>query len=527
MKLCEIEIKQIRVSGDNPRIISKKSEGFIELVESIKSLGVKVPIHVRERTTEYGGCRRNRCRINRHPETSGQTTDDIRPATYELLAGERRLLAAAEAKLDTIPAIDHGELSDEAAFEVTFAENFAREDLTILEQGNAVATLLAKYKDDVAAVASKLGKSQQWVRLREAIHTKLSAAWKKIVSKDPNCCFTAAHLGLIARFPQNVQDKDITKSLQGSGRRTVKELEDLLANYFLLLKKAPFDTAKCQKCIKRSGCQPLLWSQKAEEVTGDKNKCLDRKCWQKKEVAAAREKFEELKKERPGLVCIAEHQLWGDDARQIKRIYGQILSRYEVTPAKKTDKKAVPALIVSGPGKGKIVYVKVKKSDRGQDARDTDKPKTAKQIAAEQEETRWQKVHKEFYEELVKRPVTDIRHASPFFAVVALAAGCECDLTIRDRMSPDFIEEALGEFRENSTKACDQLAKHLWEAIRCNLRFSGNVDFSGDEESVKFDKTIASLFGVDLDERYKAILTAETADAAEKKEEPRKGKVKK
>lgn len=73
MQLCELNIKQIRISGDNPRIINKKSAGFLELVNSIKALGVKMPIHVREsRSGRYD---------------------------YELLAGERRLLAAEEARL--------------------------------------------------------------------------------------------------------------------------------------------------------------------------------------------------------------------------------------------------------------------------------------------------------------------------------------------------------------------------------------------------------------------------------------------
>ena len=108
MQLCELKINQIRISGDNPRIINKKSPEFLELVESVRAIGVKVPIHVRE-----GGKFKSKGDIDR----------------YELLAGERRLLAAGEAGLETIPALNHGELTDDAAFEVTFAENYAREDL--------------------------------------------------------------------------------------------------------------------------------------------------------------------------------------------------------------------------------------------------------------------------------------------------------------------------------------------------------------------------------------------------------------
>ncbi|GAH78556.1 unnamed protein product, partial [marine sediment metagenome] len=99
-QLVELPVTDILPSGNNPRIINEKDPGFIELIKSIRARGVVVPIHVRN-----------------HPKQKDK---------YELLAGERRLLAA-RANVPTIRAINHGVIDDDAAFEITFIENFARE----------------------------------------------------------------------------------------------------------------------------------------------------------------------------------------------------------------------------------------------------------------------------------------------------------------------------------------------------------------------------------------------------------------
>lgn len=484
MQLCHLKIEQIRISGDNPRIINRKSQAFLDLVESIKAMGVKIPIHVR------------------------QFTGGVVTRPYELLAGERRLLAAAQAGLKTIPANNHGKINDDEAFDITYAENFAREDLTVLEQGKAVATLLAKYKNDVTAVASKIGKNEQWVRQREAINNNLSEKWKKLVLEDPEYgYFTAAHLGLIARFPQHIQDKEICRSLQYTSDLTVKDLEKRLAEQLMILKKAPFDTAGCQNCQKRSSCQPTLWSEKPEDVIGTKDRCLDKKCWLSKEIAAEKAKFAEIQKRYPGLICVETTGCYETEKNnKMKKVYGRRLNNWQYDKVKKATKGAVPALVVHGSGKGKVIYVKVKKEHSQKT--ESDKPKTLKQLREDLEWRRWAQVEVELYKELEKAPMTAIRHKNKLYISAVLALALNIDFSWRGvEDSTDFISETLKQFDKNSSVACEKLAADLWDLAKEDLY--QYPDTSGDETSRMLARAIAGIFGIDLDEKYREICEGE------------------
>ncbi|MDD5327452.1 MAG: ParB/RepB/Spo0J family partition protein [Phycisphaerae bacterium] len=465
MQLCELEIRQIKISGDNPRIINKKNPKFTELVDSIKAMGVQIPIHVRN-----------------NPKGEG----------YELLAGERRLLAAGEAGLDKIPAINKGDLGDDEAFNVTFIEN-VREDLTVLEQGKAVSILMAKHKGDVAAVASQIGKSEQWVRQHGAIHDNLSKKWRTRVLEDEDYDYlTTSHLGLIARFPQHIQERDIIKAMQYHGRFTVRELEKHLSEFFRMLKKAPFDTGECVNCANRSSSQPTLWAEKTEDVSGAKDRCLDATCWRSKEIAEGKRKFAELKKKHPGLVCVADEH--PEDIT--KKTYGRILRGWDYTTAKEGSKGAVPALVVNGKGMGKIIFVKPTQQ-QGQ-SQTPEKPKTLKQLRAELDMQRWRKVFGEFYDRLAGMELkTD--HGDPLYAVAAIVASSGCSVDGGD----DYLELLANYDKGKTDKARKQLAEKLWKAIRDNLRYA--IDTTGDEDSVELNQAIGTIFGFNLQEEYKKV----------------------
>lgn len=68
----------------------------------------------------------------------------VRPVAdqYELVAGERRYRAAVDAGLTQVPAIVR-EMSDEQALQYALVENLQREDLTPLEETDAILQLLA------------------------------------------------------------------------------------------------------------------------------------------------------------------------------------------------------------------------------------------------------------------------------------------------------------------------------------------------------------------------------------------------
>lgn len=96
---------------------------------------------------------------------------------YQLLAGERRYRAAQLAGLDRLPAIVR-EGGD--ALEIALIENVQREDLSPLEEAEALAALIGRHAYSHREVANLLGKSRPYVsntlslnRLPEAVKADL------------------------------------------------------------------------------------------------------------------------------------------------------------------------------------------------------------------------------------------------------------------------------------------------------------------------------------------------------------------
>lgn len=104
---------------------------LLELAESIKSQGVIEPIIVR-------------------PAGSGR---------YELIAGERRWRASQLAGIDEIPALVR-DIEDRAAIAVALIENIQREDLSALEEAQALARLIAEFKLTHQQAGDAVGRSR-------------------------------------------------------------------------------------------------------------------------------------------------------------------------------------------------------------------------------------------------------------------------------------------------------------------------------------------------------------------------------
>lgn len=124
---------EIRVGliDPNPYQTRKRidQEALQELAESIKVNGVVQPIVVR-------------------PLAAGR---------FQLVAGERRLLACKMANKTTIPAVVR-EISNEQAMEITIIENLQREDLNPMEQARAFERLSREFglaHEDIAARTGK------------------------------------------------------------------------------------------------------------------------------------------------------------------------------------------------------------------------------------------------------------------------------------------------------------------------------------------------------------------------------------
>jgi ParB family transcriptional regulator, chromosome partitioning protein len=107
----QIALEKIVKSAVQPRT-HFDNEKHKEMVESIRKHGVIQPILVREIS---GG--------------------------YELVAGERRVRASQEAKLESIPALIK-KLNDEEVREIALLENLQREDLNPIEETDGILILI-------------------------------------------------------------------------------------------------------------------------------------------------------------------------------------------------------------------------------------------------------------------------------------------------------------------------------------------------------------------------------------------------
>ena len=95
----------------------------------------------------------------------------VRPANgnrYELVCGERRLLAVKSLGVDTILADVRIGMTDREAKEIILAENLEREALTPMEEAIGLQTLRDAGMD-ITAIGESLGRGQKWVARRVSL----------------------------------------------------------------------------------------------------------------------------------------------------------------------------------------------------------------------------------------------------------------------------------------------------------------------------------------------------------------------
>src|SRR5499433_4326575 len=148
--LTLVPVGEVRPNPDQPRHFFDE-EKLAELAASIKVHGLLQPIVVR-------------------PGQGG----------FELIAGERRFRAAQLAGLDRLPALVR-EVED--PLEIALIENLQREDLSPLEEAEALATLIARHGYSHREVAELVGKSRPYVSNTLAL-TRLPDAVKSDLQRD-------------------------------------------------------------------------------------------------------------------------------------------------------------------------------------------------------------------------------------------------------------------------------------------------------------------------------------------------------
>ncbi|MDO4896368.1 MAG: ParB/RepB/Spo0J family partition protein [Moraxella sp.] len=140
IKLLDIELERLQSGKYQPRQ-NIDDDSLAELADSIRQHGVMQPIVVR-------------------PLLDSERKNAT--ATHEIIAGERRWRASKLAGLDSIPAIERV-LSDEVAIALALIENIQREDLTVLEQAEALQKFHTEFGLSHGMIAQVIGKARTTV----------------------------------------------------------------------------------------------------------------------------------------------------------------------------------------------------------------------------------------------------------------------------------------------------------------------------------------------------------------------------
>ena len=191
-KIETIKISKIIANPYQPRREFCK-EKVQELSQSIKTYGLLQPIIVR------------RSKKN-----------------FQLVAGERRLMACRELGWETIPAVVK-DVGDSAMAAIALIENLQREDLNVIEEAEGYAKLLQEFGYTQEALAQRLGKSQSTIANKIRL-LKLPEHIKNGIAKG---AITERHARTFLKLPtEELQNKAYNET---TGKNlTVKQVESLV-----------------------------------------------------------------------------------------------------------------------------------------------------------------------------------------------------------------------------------------------------------------------------------------------------------
>lgn len=380
-----IPLAAIRPSTTNPRKHFDPA-ALEELTNSVRELGVTVPIHVR----------------TLHDQDDGEVLG------YEIVTGERRFRAAIAAELLQIPAIVHEDMEDEDAMDLQLVENLQRADLHPVEEAEGYRALMA-HGETAEDVAKKAGKTLGYVQQRLKL-LSLEVDAKKLFADGH---LTLGHALHLARLTPKDQERAMRFLLELNGdyqrmafvdalkqrssnhakyypeRRLVDKTEAQLkewisSNVLLQLKGVPWDlgdaellpiAGACTTCPKRTGANAALF----QDLTTAEDTCTDPACFADKQKAFTR-RAQELAKEQgsPLLKISAKHsterlekpaveirasavKLQAGKAVETERavvVATKPVKEGQWVPSKKGACPAtVQAIATDGPDQGKLRYV--------------------------------------------------------------------------------------------------------------------------------------------------------------------------
>ncbi|NLY38637.1 MAG: nucleoid occlusion protein [Firmicutes bacterium] len=195
-KVAVIKIQDIEPNPYQPRR-NFPDDTIAELMQSIKTYGLLQPIIVRR---------------------AGRS--------FQLVAGERRLVACKKLGLNTITAIIK-DLSDSAMAAIALIENLQRENLNFIEEASGYARLINEFNLTQEVLAQRLGKSQSTIANKLRL-LKLPESVKRALIEEK---LTERHARALLKLNTEAQQQKMIAEIIDKGltvSQTEKRIEQLL-----------------------------------------------------------------------------------------------------------------------------------------------------------------------------------------------------------------------------------------------------------------------------------------------------------
>jgi len=232
----KIAIKDLESNRFQPRKKFDK-ENLLDLTNSIKEQGVIQPIIVR-------------------PSKSGS-------GKYEIIAGERRWLAAQNAGLHEVPVVIL-DVDDVKSLEFAIVENVQRQDLNSIEEARGYQRLIDDFNYNQDKLSKFIGKSRSYI----ANSLRLLSLSKEILQMVEESKLSAGHARSLIGISNSV---DIAKKIVQK-KLSVRQTEALAKQFrekkFKLVHKKDSNILELQKALEdKMGLNVSINNKKNNSVT--------------------------------------------------------------------------------------------------------------------------------------------------------------------------------------------------------------------------------------------------------------------
>lgn len=464
MKIVQIEVRNLIPHPGNKRPLDKESIAKLAQDFADPMIGHLEPIIVRP-----------------HPTSKDK---------YQILAGHRRHAAAQAAKFVTMAAIVK-DVNDEQAMTILINDNANSDALTPIELCDQCVYMHLQGKQSVNEIATRLHRTPQEVAKLMKLRTLIDS-WQRVSDRIP-----LTVLLRLARLDPVTQKEAYDRYDLRIDEQYLKDIEGSLANAF------PWPTgieyAGCPPCIncpQRTDSQALLWN----DVKGAR--CLNAKCYAKKNNLYAREKVDALLSQHNDITVIDYNRWDHDDAAFVESV--------PALQKLKTIQGMYPT--ENGPIRGikigthyrqgtKHIEVSVARYKVNESSTRTEKKKdlTPKEIEGKRVDRYEGLIAKEVLTKLQKQVTTHVvtrKGAGSKPLADFMAFMCLHGVAHKPNVSRTFPPRVTE----------DEAWLHAWKSIMESLAM--DIHFRTGEEALdcmKFSKELATYFGIDLEALSKEV----------------------